>query len=96
MAASVASRSAWSGPAGSLRQTHSKALYNGKGNPAAGLSGSLPGCLLSAVARRKSARRQNVTVRLPSSCSSILTQVASPGSRSSISSGHSMKQSAPL
>ena len=36
------------------------------------------------------------TVRVPSSASSIYTFTVLPGSTSSISSGHSMKQSAPL
>lgn len=39
---------------------------------------------------------QKVTRRLPSSCSAIVTFSASPGNSSSISSGHSMKHSAPL
>ena len=45
---------------------------------------------------RLAACRQKVTVRLPSGCSAMVTRVASPGSSSSMSSGHSMKQSAPL
>ena len=38
---------------------------------------------------------QNFTMRLPSSCSAISTFTASPGRSSSMSSGHSIKHTAP-
>ena len=72
------------------------ALVKQKGNPTVHAGCTPSGCLCLELARLRHAFGQNVTVRLPSSFSSILTQVASPGSSSSISSGHSMKHSAPL
>ena len=50
----------------------------------------------ASVPATRSEMHQKLTVREPSSASTMLTFTASAGSSSSMSSGHSMKQSAPL
>ena len=79
-----------------LRTVFSRFPFSRSGSSVSLLSRRPPSCGKPACWRACAVGGQDFTQRVPSSSSSMLTFTASAGRRSSTSSGHSMKQSAPL